>query len=364
MTGTAAPDRPVRKIIHVDMDAFYASVEQRDDPALRGKPVAVGGSRRRGVVAAASYEARKFGVRSAMPSASAVRACPELIFVPPRFEVYKSVSRQIRAIFEAVADAVEPLSLDEAYLDVTADRGGFGSATRTAEVIRARIRAETGLTASAGVSTSKLVAKLASDQNKPDGLTVIRPGMEAAFVQSLSIRRLHGVGPVMAARLEGLGIWSGADLAAYDDAALIEAVGRSAAWLKDMAAGIDERPVRSHRPTKSIGAERTFEVDVSDAGELRHILSLIADTVWQRAERHPPARTVTLKLRFPDFRTITRAQTEATPISSHAALLGAGQQLLERQYPLEQPIRLMGLTLSHFAEAEPDSNLPLFAAVS
>ena len=206
-------ERP-RKIIHVDMDAFYASVEQRDDPALRGKPVAVGGSRARGVVAAASYEARAFGVRSAMPSAAAVRRCPDLIFVRPRFEVYHAVSQQIRAIFRDYTDAIEPLSLDEAYLDVSEDRHGLGSASAIAEDIRRRIKADTGLTASAGVSYNKFIAKLASDQNKPDGLCVIPPHKGAAFVAGLPVKRFHGVGPVTARRMEALGILTGADLRA------------------------------------------------------------------------------------------------------------------------------------------------------
>ena len=357
-----------RKIIHVDMDAFYASVEQRDDPALRGRPVAVGGSKQRGVVAAASYEARKFGVRSAMPSVTAARQCPQLIFVPPRFDVYRAVSQQIRAIFHEVADAVEPLSLDEAYLDVSSDSGGFGSATATARYIRDRIRAVTGLTASAGVSTNKLVAKLASDQNKPDGLTVIPPGQEAAFVQTLSVRRLHGVGPVTAARLEGLGIFSGADLAAFPDAALAQEFTRSAAWLKRMANGIDDRAVESHRPRKSLGAERTFDHDLSDADALHSALLTIADTVWGRSGPSVgPARTVTLKLKFADFRQITRAHTPDAVIDSHAALVTTARALLAAELPLALPVRLMGVTLSGFAsEGEATgaevAELPLFAA--
>ena len=356
-------DRPTRKIIHVDMDAFFASVEQRDNPGLRGRPVAVGGSRRRGVVAAASYEARRFGVRSAMPSVTAARQCPELIFVPPRFDVYREVSHQIRAIFAEVADAVEPLSLDEAYLDVTSDRGGFGSATATARHVRARIRAVTGLTASAGVGTSKLVAKLASDQNKPDGLTVIRPGDEAAFVQSLSIRRLHGVGPVTAARLEAMGIISSADLAATPPATLHQEFSASTAeWLLRMANGIDERPVRASRERKSLGAERTFDTDLAERAEVEVALAGIVDTVWERSGKAGPARTVTLKFKYADFQIATRSRTGDAPVMSHADLLTAARAILDANWPLAQPIRLLGVTLSGFRGEEDDVDaLPLFA---
>ena len=348
------------------MDAFFASVEQRDNPALRGRPVAVGGSRRRGVVAAASYEARKFGVRSAMPSVTAARHCPQLIFVPPRFEVYRIVSQQIQAIFVEVADAVEPLSLDEAYLDVTSDRGSFGSATATAQHLRARIQEVTRLTASAGVSTSKLVAKLASDQNKPDGLTVIRPGAEAAFVQSLSIRRLHGVGPVTAARLEAMGIISGADLAATPRATLEAEFARSADWLLRMAHGIDERPVEAHRERKSLGAERTFDDDISDRAEIDTALAGIVDVVWERSLKAGPARTVTLKFKYADFQTATRSRTSEERVASHAELLAKARSILDANWPLAQPIRLLGVTLSGFRADDEDSPgaLPLFAAAN
>ena len=357
---------PPRKIIHVDMDAFFASVEQRDNPALRGRPVAVGGSSKRGVVAAASYEARRYGVRSAMPSVTAARACPDLTFVKPRFDVYRDVSHQIRAIFREVADAVEPLSLDEAYMDVSDDKGGFGSATATVRHIRERIRAVTGLTASAGVSTNKLVAKLASDQNKPDGLTVVPPGREGAFVQTLSVRRLHGVGPVTAARLEAMGLHSVASLAGCPRATLVQEFRNSADWLLAMAHGIDDRPVREDRVRKSLGAERTFEHDLTTGEELHAALATIADVVWDRAGRAGMARTVTLKLKFADFRQITRACSTAGPCTSHAALLTTARRLLDCEIPPPRGIRLMGLTLSGFdPEENPDSSpieaLPLFA---
>nr|WP_227339759.1 MULTISPECIES: DNA polymerase IV [Sphingopyxis] len=339
----------VRKIIHVDMDAFYASVEQRDNPALRGRPVAVGGSSRRGVVAAASYEARKFGVRSAMPSVTAKRQCPELVFVPPRFEVYREISHQIRAIFRDYADEVEPLSLDEAYLDVSRDKAGLGSATATAKLIRRRIRDETGLTASAGVSYNKFIAKLASDQNKPDGLTVIPPGKGATFVQTLSIRRFHGIGPVTAAKMEGLGIYSGADLAAKDMSWLAAHFGNSAEWLHNLARGIDHRRVKSNRPLKSLGGERTFFNDLVTDAEIREALAHVCTVVWDRAaKKGARGRTVTLKLRYADFRTITRAKSLAAPVADGAALLAAGEAILAPLLPTEQGIRLLGLTLSKF----------------
>jgi DNA polymerase-4 len=347
-------DAPVRKIIHVDMDAFYASVEQRDDATLRGKPVAVGGSSRRGVVAAASYEARKFGVRSAMPSITAKRQCPELIFVPPRFDAYRVVSQQIRAIFHDYADEVEPLSLDEAYLDVSADKAGLGSATATAKLIRRRIREETGLTASAGVSFNKFIAKLASDQNKPDGLTVIPPGKGADFVQTLSIRRFHGIGPVTSAKMEGLGVFSGTDLAGKDPVWLATHFGNSAEWLYNLARGIDHRRVKSNRPLKSLGGERTFFNDLISDTEIREALAHVCSVVWDRAaKKGARGRTVTLKLRYADFRTITRAKSVSAPIVDGASLLAAGEAILAPLLPTEQGIRLLGLTLSKF-EGEED----------
>jgi DNA polymerase-4 len=355
--GEAADDERVRKIIHVDMDAFYASVEQRDNPALRGKPVAVGGSSRRGVVAAASYEARRFGVRSAMPSITAKRQCPDLIFVPPRFDAYRDVSHQIRAIFHDYADEVEPLSLDEAYLDVSADKAGLGSATAAARAIRQRIRAETGLTASAGVSYNKFIAKLASDQNKPDGLTIIPPGRGAVFVAALSIRRFHGIGPVTAAKMEGLGIFSGADLAGKDPMWLAEHFGNSAEWLFNLARGIDHRRVKSNRPLKSLGGERTFFNDLVADQEIREALAHVCTVVWDRAaKKGARGRTVTLKLRYADFKTITRAKSVPFPILDGAALLAAGEAILAPLLPTEQGIRLLGVTLSKFEGEEEEED--------
>ncbi len=345
----------LRKIIHVDMDAFYASVEQRDEPELRGKPLAVGGSSGRGVVAAASYEARRFGVRSAMPSVTAIRLCPGLIFRKPRFEVYKEVSNQIRAIFEDYTPHVEPLSLDEAYLDVTADIRGIGSATRIAELIRARIKAETGLTASAGVSYNKFIAKLASDQNKPDGLCVIRPGEGAAFVGGLPVRRFHGVGPRGAEKMTALGIETGADLAGHNLAFLRSHFGSMADYLYRAARGIDLRQVKAHRARKSVSAERTFDHDLSSGLALREALETIADAAWERIERSKSrGRTVTLKLRFADFHTLSRARSVASVVETRPAFGKLGMDLLDALLPLPQPVRLMGLGLS-LLESEEDA---------
>ncbi|HET9335466.1 MAG TPA: DNA polymerase IV [Sphingomicrobium sp.] len=349
-------ESPSRKILHIDMDAFYASVEQRDDPELRGKPVAVGGGHR-GVVAAASYEARKYGVRSAMPSVTARRRCPELIFVKPRFDVYRSVSQQIRAIFADYTELIEPLSLDEAYLDVTDDRRGLGSAKAIAEEIRARIRAETGLTASAGVSYCKFIAKLASDQNKPDGLCVIPPHKGAAFVASLPVKRFHGVGPVTAAKMERLGIDTGADLASWPIEQLEAHFGSSGRWYWRIARGIDEREVKPDRPYKSVSAERTFDVDYSHADDLRRELSRVAGYAWQRIERaEVQGRTVTLKVKFADFSLITRSKSFASPVPDFASFEAAGQSLMEGLIPVPKGIRLLGLGLHSIVE--PDESAP------
>lgn len=337
----------LRKVIHIDMDAFFASVEQRDNPALRGKPVAVGGSSARGVVAAASYEARVFGVRSAMPSVRAARLCPDLVFCPPRFDVYKAVSQQIRAIFLDYTPHVEPLSLDEAYLDVTDDLRGIGSAMRIAELIRQRIRAETGLTASAGVSYNKFLAKLASDQNKPDGLCVIRPGEGTAFVARLPVSRFHGVGPRGAEKMTALGIQTGADLMTKDLAFLRAHFGSQADYLYRAARGIDLRRIRADRPRKSVGGERTFERDIGTGPALREALERIITIVWERIERSGArGRTVTLKLKDAAFQTITRARSQVLPVANEAEFALAARALLDSVLPLPQPVRLMGLTLS------------------
>jgi len=343
-------DPPTRKIIHVDMDAFYASVEQRDNPELKGKPVAVGGGHR-GVVAAASYEARKYGVRSAMPSVTAKRRCAELVFVKPRFDVYRAVSQQIREIFADYTDLIEPLSLDEAYLDVTEDRRGLGSARAIAEEIRARIKAETGLTASAGVSYCKFIAKLASDQNKPDGLCVIPPGKGAAFVATLPVKRFHGVGPVTAAKMEKLGILTGADLASWPIEQLEAHFGSSGRWYWRIARGIDEREVKPDRPYKSVSAERTFDVDYVEADDLKRELERVAGYAWQRIERSDvKGRTVTLKVKFGDFSQITRSKSLPAAVPDFASFEAIGQALLEALLPVPKGIRLLGLGLHSMVE--------------
>jgi DNA polymerase-4 len=307
----------------------------------------VGGSRERGVVAAASYEARAFGVRSAMASAKAARLCPELVFRRPRFEVYRQVSQQIRAIFAEFTPEIEPLSLDEAYLDVTQDLSAIGSATRIAELIRARIKAETGLTASAGVSYNKLLAKLASDENKPDGLCVVRPGEGMAFVARMPVRRIHGVGPKAAEKMAKLGIHTGADLAACDIAWLRAQFGSMGDYLYRAARGIDLRPVSAHRARKSLGSERTFDRDISSGSALREALDDTIDGVWEDlAKRGIRGRTLTLKLRFADFTLRTHARSLARGIDDCTVFARLAHELLDEQLPLPQPVRLMGLTLS------------------
>ena len=359
----AEPDRPSRKIIHVDMDAFYASVEQRDDPSLRGKPLAVGGGHR-GVVAAASYEARKFGIRSAMPSVTAKRRCPELLFVKPRFDVYRAVSQQIRAIFACYTELIEPLSLDEAYLDVSEDRLGLGTARAIAEDIRRRIRDETGLTASAGVSYCKFIAKLASDYRKPDGLTVITPERGPEFVASLPVARFHGIGPVTAQKMERLGILTGADLREWSLAALEAQFGSSGSWYYRICRGIDEREVKPDRPYKSVSAERTFDEDLTDPERLAAELERIAGYAWERVRRaEVSGRTVTLKVKFGDFTLITRSKSFSNAVADLQAFTAAGQSLLTALHPLPRGIRLLGLGLYNLSEGSPEQPLQLGLAI-
>jgi DNA polymerase IV len=340
-----------RKIIHVDMDAFYASVEQRDNPDLRGKPVAVGGSRERGVVAAASYEARQFGVRSALASVTARRKCPELIFVPPRFDVYHAVSLQIRAILADYTPIIEPLSLDEAYLDVTDWLDG-APATEIAETIRARIRAETALTASAGVSYNKFLAKLASDQNKPDGLFVITPNMGPRFVEALPVGKFHSIGPATAAKLNALGIHTGADLKARTLTFLQHYFGKQGAHFFGIARGLDDRPVTPDRVRKSVGAETTFARDIHSLEEAQAALLPLAERVWRHGEEAGlRGRGVTLKVKYADFRLITRSRSFASSLNSLAQLRAAGSHLLEPLFPAAQGVRLLGLSLALTDEA-------------
>lgn len=355
-----------RKIIHVDMDAFFASVEQRDDSALRGRPVAVGYAAARGVVAAASYEARAFGVRSALPSVTALRRCPDLVFVAPRFDVYKAVSRQIHAIFADYTHLIQPLSLDEAYLDVTANRRGLPTAWATAREIRARIFAETGLTASAGVSYNKFLAKLASDQRKPNGQFAVTPDMGAAWVETLPVSRFHGVGPVTAAKMARLGIETGADLRGKSLAFLQQHFGSSAEWYFDIARGIDERPVNPDRERKSSGSETTFDRDLLLDSEIEAGVLRQADDVWNWCEKAQAfGRTVTVKVKYTDFQIITRSRTHPALVDSHTALRDASLALIRSVLPTDKGIRLVGVTVSSFdstAKAGADP-LPLFESM-
>ncbi len=343
-----APPGALRRIIHIDMDAFYASVEQRDDPALRGKPLAVGGSRERGVVAAASYEARRFGVRSAMPSVTARRQCPELIFVPPRFDVYKAVSQQIHAVFARYTSLIQPLSLDEAYLDVTAPLLDRGSATAIAADIRAAIFAETGLTASAGVSYNKFLAKLASDHRKPDGLFVITPRMGPRFVETLPVGKFHGVGPVTAARMNALGIHTGLDLRAQSRAFLTEHFGKAAEYYYGVARGQDNRPVEPDRVRKSLGSETTFAADLTRWEEVSPAFAPVFDKLWVAMDRLGYyGRTMTVKVKYVDFQQITRSRSGFSPIASRAELEQSGLELLRPLFPSQRGVRLLGATISN-----------------
>ena len=340
---------PIRKIIHVDMDAFYASVEQRDNPDLRGKPVAVGGSRQRGVVAAASYEARTFGVRSAMASSIAIRKCPDLIFVKPRFEVYKSVSVQIRTIFEQYTPLIEPLSLDEAYLDVTANLAGHESATQTAQAIKDQIKQQTFLTASAGISYNKFLAKLASDYRKPDGLFVIKPHQGLSFVESLSIGQFHGIGRVTARKMNQLGIFTGLDLRAQSEMFLTKHFGKAGHYFYSIARANDDRPVTPNRERKSIGAESTFEQDLMDYSDLMTQLQPLLEKVWAYCERTGVlGRTVTLKVKYADFQQITRSRTMLTAVTNLSQLQQLSADLLSGIQDLTKGVRLVGISLSSF----------------
>ena len=355
------PSERPRKIIHVDMDAFYASVEQRDNPELRGLPIAVGFGEARGVVAAASYEARKYGVHSAMPSVTAKRKCPELIFVRPRFDAYRAVSQQIHAIFAEYTPLIEPLSLDEAYLDVTENLKGMELATEIAEEIRGKIKARTGLTASAGVSYNKFLAKMASDQRKPDGLFVITPKNGPAFVEALPVKKFHGVGPATAERMHKLGIETGADLKGHDVAFLQQHFGKSGPYFYWIARGIDERQVKADRVRKSVGAEDTFSVDVHDFETAKACLEPLIEKVWRYCETNGiRAKTATLKVKWADFTQITRSKTTAAPIGNAAELGEVITLLLSPLFPVQKGIRLLGVTLSSL-EAAKLENAPQFS---
>jgi DNA polymerase-4 len=354
----------LRRIIHIDMDAFYASVEQRDDPALRGVPVAVGGAGARGVVAAASYEARKFGVHSAISSVAARRKCPELVFVLPRFDVYKEVSQQIRGIFARYTSLIQPLSLDEAYLDVTAPLVDRGSATAIAEEIRARIHLETGLTASAGVSYNKFLAKLASDYRKPDGLFVITPRIGPAFVAELPVGKFHGVGPVTAAKMNKLGIHTGLDLKQQTRAFLTCHFGKAGDYFYRLARAEDDRPVVADEPRKSLGAETTFARDLLGWEEVAPALEPVFAKIWAAYRRHGlTARTVTVKIKYANFQQITRSRSCAEAITSQTTIEQLSLDLLRPHFPPSRGVRLLGVTLSNFYAATVSENRQIALAL-
>jgi DNA polymerase IV len=340
---------PQRKVIHVDMDAFYASVEQRDNPQYQGKPLVVGGRpEKRGAVAAASYEARQFGIHSAMPSRTALQRCPHLIFAPPRFDVYRGISEQIRAIFKRYTDLVEPLALDEAYLDVTHNNKSIGSATAIARDIKQDILNETKLTASAGVSLNKFLAKIASGMNKPDGLTVILPNEAEAFVEALAIESFYGIGPATAHKMYELGIHLGADLKRWDERNLVQQFGKTGRFYYQIARGIDERPVNPNRIRKSIGAETSFDPDLEDIDKIEQELNAIAQVVEQRLERTgAKGRTITLKVKFADYQQITRSRTMLRFVSGERPILAIAQELLRGIDLSNTKIRLLGITLSN-----------------
>lgn len=354
---------PLRKIIHVDMDAFYASVEQRDRPELRGRPVAVGHGAERGVVAAASYEARAFGIHSAMPSTTALRRCADLVFVRPRFDVYRAVSRQVHAIFADYTALIEPLALDEAYLDVTENRRELPTAWATAKEIRARIFAETRLTASAGVSYNKFLAKLASGERKPNGQFAVTPDQGLDFIAGLPVAKFHGVGPVTAAKMQRLGITTGADLRAKPLAFLEQHFGKSAGWYLSIANGIDDRPVVPDRQRKSSGTETTFARDLTADAEIEAGVERLAGEVWDWCEKTLLfGRTVTLKVKFADFRQVTRRQSYSSPIAERGLLLRTSRDLVRSLLPVAQGVRLLGVTVSNFGRPRTGdlAGLPLF----
>jgi DNA polymerase-4 len=343
-----------RKILHIDMDAFYASVEQRDDPSLRGKPVVVAWRGARSVVCAASYEARVFGVRSAMPAVRAERLCPQAIFVPPDFVRYKAVSRQVRAIFARHTELIEPLSLDEAYLDVTTNRSALASATAIAEEIRAAIRAETGLTASAGVAPNKFLAKIASDWRKPDGLFVIRPHQVESFLAPLAVGRLPGVGKVMEGKLAAMGVATAADLRGLGQATLQQRFGRWGRRLYELSWGIDDHAVEPDRPTLQVSSEDTFEHDLT-LDELEPHIRRLAEKTWagHQREHGRVARTVVLKLKTADFRTLTRSFSPATlPASADELAQIACALRMRVERPASTRYRLVGIGLAGFIDSE------------
>lgn len=356
----------MRKIIHIDMDAFYASVEQRDFPEFRGKPLAVGGSPDgRGVVATASYEARKYGVKSAMSSRMALQLCPDLLFTYPRFDVYKQVSNHIRSIFLRYTDIIEPLSLDEAFLDVTEDKLGIGSALDIAREIKEAIREELQLTASAGVSVNKFVAKIASDLQKPDGLTFIGPSKIVKFLEQLPVDKFFGVGKVTAKKMHQLGIFTGKDLKRFSEAEMIFHFGKSGKFFFHIVRGEDNRPVKPNRISKSIGAEDTFEKDLRELEDLKTEVIKLSAKVFNRLDKSGrKGKTITLKVKFADFTQITRSKTMLDYFGSQQEIEHLALELLENLDLQEIKIRLLGVTVSNFQTDEgdqmPDPQLKLF----
>ena len=339
----------LRKIIHIDMDAFYASVEQRDNPTLRHKPIVVGGNPdSRGVVATCSYEARRFGIHSAMSCARAYRLCPQVIFVRPRFAAYQKVSQEIREIFLQYTDLVEPLSLDEAYLDVTINKSGIQSATWVAQNIRKEIRQKTGLTASAGVSYNKFLAKIASDVKKPDGLTVVTPEQAAQFIARLPIRRFHGVGRVTEKKMQNLGIYTGANLLEHPLAELNKFFGKSGQYYFNIARGVDQRPVVPNRVRKSIGKETTVGEDTGDIGQILTIIGDLAEKVAMLLQaKHTSGLTLTLKVKYADFQIVTRSISREQPIETAEEILVLSEKLLQKTEAGDRKVRLLGVTISH-----------------
>jgi DNA polymerase-4 len=347
------PDILLRKIIHIDMDAFFASIEQRDDPALRGKPIAVGGGGLRGVVASASYEARRYGVRSAMPGMTARKLCPNIVFVKSRFPVYIEASRQIRDIFYEYTDLVEPLSLDEAYLDVTENKKGIHSAMRIAIEIRQRIFEETQLTASAGVSFNKFLAKIASDINKPNGMKVILPDEAIEFLEKLPVEKFHGIGKVTADRMHKMGIKTGADLKKYTEIELAQRFGKAGRHYFKIVRAEDDRPVNPNRVRKSIGAERTFSEDIASTDEMKARLEAIADIVFGHLQKNDNfGRTVTLKVKTPAFKIISRSKTFGGEVRTLEALRDAAFDLLEGSREEFEAVRLLGISISNLEKEQ------------
>lgn len=341
----------IRKIIHIDMDAFYASVEQRDNPGYKGKPIVVGGSPqgRGGVVAAASYEARKFGIRSAMPSKKALELCPEVVFVYPRFSAYKEVSGRIREIFKRYTDLIEPLSLDEAFLDVTEDKQGIGSAIEIATRIRQAIYTELQLTASAGISINKFVAKIATDLKKPNGQTFIGPSQIESFMEKLPVEKFFGVGQVTAGKMKAMGLHTGADLKKLTEQQLMKHFGKSGRFFYKIVRGIDDRPVQPDREAKSVSAEDTFAHDLTTPEEMYEALETISEIVVNRLQRLSlKGRTVTLKIKYHDFKQITRSQSFDKAVTTLDALTEAAKQLLAGTDLTDKKIRLLGVGLSNF----------------